>query len=239
MFPPSKRERGNKAQLGRSRCPFRLSSNQPDPTSKSTQESIDSLQMHPPQPIPQIMPLIHNHPLPLLLHLLRAHLQRPNQANLLLPLRRHGHHLARLKLVLRIRQSPTGGSQTGRHERRAGEDEADRAAVDPDGGEGVGEGVEETQVWYWRAVVGLVEEGVGVDCVEGCSVGSVYKPTKDICQPEAGTDMTERMGIQEGRVRTASQPRAGPSWAGSHRCRARSPGRSRRIWRGGRAGRRI
>lgn len=125
------------------------------------------------------MPLIHDHPLALLLHLLRAHLQRPHETDLLLALRPHGHHLPRLQRVLRVGQPPAGGGQPGRHERRAGQDEADRAAVDLHGGQGVGELVQQAEVRDERGVIvgGLVEEGVGVDRVEGCVVGTVSTNT--------------------------------------------------------------
>lgn len=88
------------------------------------------------------MPLIHNNTLPLTLHLLGAHLQRTNKTNLLLPLGLNSNDLSRLKRMLGIGQTAARGRQAGSHERGAGEDEADCAAVDLDGWEGGWVGVD-------------------------------------------------------------------------------------------------
>lgn len=105
------------------------------------------------------MPLIHNNPLPLILHLLRAHLQHPHKTSLLLPLRLHSNDLPRFQRVLRVREPAPRRSQARRHQGCAGEHEADGAAVDLDGWQGGREGVDEFQVWDGRAVEGLEEEG--------------------------------------------------------------------------------
>lgn len=88
------------------------------------------------------MPFIHNNPLPLTLHLLSPHLQRPNKTNLLLALGLDSNDLSRLQRMLGIRQTAARGRQAGSHERSTREDEADCAAVDLDGWEGGGVGVD-------------------------------------------------------------------------------------------------
>ena len=119
------------------------------------------------------MPIIHNNPLPLILHLLRPNLQTPHQTRILLPLRQNSNNLPLLQRLLFLRQPTPGRGQSGRHQRRAREHEADRAAVDLDTGEGGGVGVDELQVRDWGAVLRLVEEGGGVYCVEGGFFGSI------------------------------------------------------------------
>lgn len=119
------------------------------------------------------MPLLHRHALPFLLHLLRPHGQGSNETDLLLPLRFHSDDVALLQRVFLIGKTAPSGRETGRHERGAGEDEADCTAVDLDRGEGVWVGVQETEVGDGRVVEALEEEGRVVDGVEGCAFGSV------------------------------------------------------------------
>jgi len=102
--------------------------------------------------------------------------------------------------VLRVGQPPAGGGQPGRHERRAGQDEADRAAVDLHGGQGVGELVQQAEVRDERGVIvgGLVEEGVGVDRVEGCVVGTVSTNTNgNVSQRLASKEKKTKSGGME------------------------------------------
>lgn len=120
------------------------------------------------------MSFVHDHALLLLLHLLRAHLQRSHEADLLFPLGPDGHDLARFQRVFLVRQPPSRGRQAGRHQRRTGQDEADGASVNAESGKGVREGVEESEVGDQRAIVRLEEERVVVDCVEGGTVGAVF-----------------------------------------------------------------
>lgn len=119
------------------------------------------------------MSLIHNNSLALRLHLLSTHLQCTNETDLLLTLGLHSNDGTSLKRVLGIRQRATGRCQSRGHERGAGEHEADGTAVDLDGWEGGGKGVDELKVGDWGAVKGLEEEGGGVYCVEGNAVGTV------------------------------------------------------------------
>ena len=105
------------------------------------------------------MTLLKRNPLPLTLNLLRTNLPRTHQTSQLLPLRNNSNHRASLQLVFLIRQPSTGGRQARRHERRAGQHEADGATVDLDGGERGGIGVDELQVRDGGAVLRLVEEG--------------------------------------------------------------------------------
>lgn len=140
------------------------------------------------------MPIIHNNPLPHLLHLLRPNLQPPHQTRILLPLRQNRNHLPPFQRLLLLGQPAARRGQSGRHKRRAREHEADRAAVDLDAGEGGGVCVDEFEVWNWGAVLGLVEEGGGVYCVEGGFFGSVIgfwvsycvSLTFDLCSSEWG-----------------------------------------------------
>lgn len=119
------------------------------------------------------MPIIHNNSLPLLLHLLRPNLQTPHKTSILLPLRHNRNNLPFLQRLLLLGQPAPRRSQSGRHQRRAREHEADRAAVDLDRRERGGIRVDELEVRDWRAVLRLVEEGGGVYCVECGFFGSI------------------------------------------------------------------
>lgn len=105
------------------------------------------------------MAFIHNNTLAFTLDLLSTNLQHTNKTNLLLALSLNANNLACLKCILGIGQSASGGSQARGHEGCAGENEADGTAVDLDGWNGGGVGVDETEVGDWGAVDGLEEEG--------------------------------------------------------------------------------
>ncbi len=113
---------------------------------------------------------IHHHPFPFSLHLLRPHLQLSHHTDLLLALRLNSHHISLLTLILLIRYPPPFTRQSGRHECRAREHEADGAAVDAEAWEGLWEGVHELEVRDQRVVHVLPEERGRVEDVEGDAV---------------------------------------------------------------------
>lgn len=143
------------------------------------------------------MRLLHYRPLALLLDLLRPRHQYPHRARLLLALGHNHHRLPLLQLAApvpvlihplirhalshrlpgalrRQRQAAALARQPRRHKRRAAKHEADGAAVDADGGEGLGEAVHEAQVREQRRLnVELEEERLAVDDVEADAVGEL------------------------------------------------------------------
>lgn len=78
------------------------------------------------------------------------------------------------RLFARLWQSAAGAGQARGHERGAGQYEADGAAVDTDGREGLGEAVDELEMREEGALVDLEEDGLAVDDVEGCAVGELH-----------------------------------------------------------------
>lgn len=131
-----------------------------------------NLKRHLPQPITQVMSLVHDHALALLLDLVGSDLQGPNHADLILALRSNGYNLSRLKLplirvILRVRKFAARGRETGSHQCCARKHEADRASVDSDAGESGGEGMDDAEVGDQGIVVVLIEERPGVCEVEG------------------------------------------------------------------------
>jgi hypothetical protein len=112
----------------------------------------------------------------LLLHLLGAHLQHTNHARSILALGLDNNNLAGLQvfgpilfLVLWVsvgtRQPAAGRRQAGRHERGAGQDEADGAAVDAQSVERRGVLVHEGQVRQEGVVHVLEKERRAVERV--------------------------------------------------------------------------
>ena len=118
------------------------------------------------------MPCIHHDPFRLRLYLLRPHLQLANHADLVLALGLDSYHIPFLALVLLIRQPSALACKAGRHERCAGQHEADGAAVDAEAGKSLREGVHEFEVRNQGVVHVLPEEGEGVENVEGDAVRS-------------------------------------------------------------------
>lgn len=134
--------------------------------------ALRSAQIHLPQPIAEIVARAHGHTLFGFLHLLRAHLQLSDETDLALSLGRDRDDVACLCIVRGVGESTARGCQTRNHQRRAGQDEADGAAVDPDRLEGLRVLMDDLEVGDDRVVHVLVEEGAVVEDVEGDTVGT-------------------------------------------------------------------
>lgn len=148
-----------------------------------------------PQPITQVMRILHHRPLALRLDLIRPSSQRPNRTRLLLALR-HNHHrlslgqlpappsilhnalLHFLPLLERLcpidGQPSSRGRQSRRHQRRSRKHKANGSAIDPNARKRLREAVHELQVRQQVGPVILVEERHGVEHVEGVSVGQLH-----------------------------------------------------------------
>ena len=150
-----------------------------------------------PEAVPEEMCLLDHGPLPLVLDVLGAGDQDADSAGLLLALGHDDGRLALLELaapvalvvgplvrdalggglavpLVRARQAAAGAGQARGHQGGAAEDEADGAAVYADGGEGLGEAVDELEVGEQDAVVDLEEDGLAVEDVEARAVGQLH-----------------------------------------------------------------
>lgn len=145
--------------------------------------------------------------LALLLDLLRARDQESHRASMILALGRNHHGLVLLQLptpvallvgalvasLARLRQPAAGARQAGRHECGAREHEANGAAIDADGREGLGEAVDELQVWEEDAFVHFEEQGLAINDVEGGAVGKLHLLERAFL----GEDLID-VGVEEG-----------------------------------------
>jgi hypothetical protein len=130
------------------------------------------------------MPRLTRLPLLSLLHLRCPHLEYPHHTRRILALALNHHNLSWLQLLAailllvlvaqtRVWQAATGRCKAGRHERCAGQHEADCTAVDAQAVECEWVFVYKREVGEERVVHVLEEEGCVVEGVEGHAVGSV------------------------------------------------------------------
>lgn len=108
------------------------------------------------------MTFIHYNALSFALDLLGADLQHTDQANLLLALGFDANNLSRLNGIFFIGQLTSWGCETGSHKRRSREHETNGTAVNLDGWDGGGIGVDKTEMRDWGTVDGLEKEGFGI-----------------------------------------------------------------------------